>query len=457
MLVAIGLIALARSGDGVLVPPSPGVGAPAAAGDPFAYSAARQAQFEARAAAGEAHPLFTASPGGAPATAQRVAAYRSLIVAAARGSGIDPDALEAIVFVESAGRSGVVAGSDIAQAAGLTQILAGTGSTLLGMHIDLARSRLLSSQISRADKLGLASRVATLQALRAQADARFSPPKALAATVRYLQIARSHLGRSDLAIESYHMGIGNLQQVLGGYNGGSAVPYAQLFFDTAPNRHAAAYRLLSGFSDDSELYYWRVLEAEAVMRLYRTDPTALRRLSTLQTAYPSSAEALVPGDTYPQYSDPAALSAAYQRRGLVRLPRDPSRLGIAYAPSMGAEAAALKVPRTLYEGLRPAALALLTELAARVRAISGVPAPLVVAATVSDARYQSRLGVSDPPTSTGYTFQIRRRYASPSQALAFQAMLDRLQALGLIAWIRGPSTIEVTVAPDADAVIAHGV
>jgi hypothetical protein len=36
-------------------------------------------------------------------------------------------------------------------------------------------------------------------------------------------------------------------------------------------------------------------------------------------------------------------------------------------------------------------------------------------------------------------------------------MLDRLQSLNLIAWIRGTSTIEITVAPDADSVLAHGI
>ena len=36
-------------------------------------------------------------------------------------------------------------------------------------------------------------------------------------------------------------------------------------------------------------------------------------------------------------------------------------------------------------------------------------------------------------------------------------MLDRLQALNLIAWQRFPSVIEVTVASDASQVLVHGV
>ena len=62
----------------------------------------------------------------------------------------------------------------------------------------------------------------------------------------------------------------------------------------------------------------------------------------------------------------------------------------------------------------------------------------------------------DPPAQTGYTFEIARRYLSRLQANAFQAVLDRLQALNLIAWTRGPATISITVASDASQLIADG-
>ena len=84
--------------------------------------------------------LFAKSPGGVVATAARVAAYRAADRPGHRGHGIDPNLLEGLVFVESAGRPEVIAGSDPADAAGLTQILAQTGQSLLGMHIDLARA-----------------------------------------------------------------------------------------------------------------------------------------------------------------------------------------------------------------------------------------------------------------------------------------------------------------------------
>ncbi len=448
VLIAV-LLVSAVTGGGIPPPPTAGAARGSSARHPFAYVAARASQFVARATAGEAHVLFTQSPGGAIATAARVATFRSAIDEATAGTGIDPNLLEALVFVESAGRPAAVAGSDLAGAAGLTQILASTGSSLLGMHIDLARSRQLTAKIDAIASGARAGRLAPLLLARERADTRFYPPKALAATVRYLLAAEHQFGRMDLALESYHMGIGNLHNVLDAYDGGRAVPYVQLYFDSAPDDHPASYRLLAGFGDDSRLYYWRVLGAEQIMHLYRSDRGVLRRLAALQSADDAGAAVLHPPGHPARYRDPSAVSAAYQHRLLVPLPSNATALGLAYAPSMGGAAAKVSAPRALYRGLAPAALRLLIELAGRVRTLAGARTALTVQSTVSDAKYQAAEQVDDPIATTGYTFTIERRYASPAQAAAFQAVLDQLQSLNLIAWARNLSTIEITVASDA--------
>jgi hypothetical protein len=51
---------------------------------------------------------------------------------------------------------------------------------------------------------------------------------------------------------------------------------------------------------------------------------------------------------------------------------------------------------------------------------------------------------------------VERRYVAPAQALAFQAILDRLQSLNLIAWAREPDVIRITVASDAAAWLRRG-
>jgi hypothetical protein len=457
LAVLVAALVSALGGAGLPAVPRSGPGRSVRAGNPFGYSPAHASQFVARATAGSAHVLFAKSPDGVIATAARVAAYRPLVDQVTAGTGIDPNLLEGLVFVESAGRPQIIAGSDPADAAGLTQILAETGQSLLGMNIELARSRQLTAEIEHVIANGGSyATLARLLARRVAVDDRFDPRRELAATVRYLKLAQRQFGRADLAIVAYHMGIGNLQHVLDDYDRGRPVPYPQLYFDTAPTRHATAYDLLNGLGDDSSLYYWRVLGAVQVMRLYRDERGALARLARLQTAGDSAAEVLHPPDLTPGFSDPTTLDQAYQDGRVLPLPDDPARLGLAYSPQLGASAKRVGAPAALYRGLRPTALAVLIGMAHDVRAGSGGSAPLTVAGAVSDARYQQAIGVSDPPAGTGYAFALARRYVSHRQAVTLQNLLDRLQALNLIAWAREPTTIDVTVASDAAGVIADG-
>ncbi len=103
----------------------------------------------------------------------------------------------------------------------------------------------------------------------------------------------------------------------------------------------------------------------------------------------------------------------------------------------------------MYEGLNPVAIKLLIRMAAAVRTLSGGQAPLHVASAVADGKYLSAQGVYDPMAQTGFGFQIARRYRSDTQAGAFQAVLDRLQSLNLIAWAPVGSVIEITAASDS--------
>jgi hypothetical protein len=183
----------------------------------------------------------------------------------------------------------VLAGSDVSSAAGLTQIVASTGKQFLRMHVNTDVSRRLTRAIYRAALRGHFVRAHRLAVPRRHVDERFAPIKSLRATVRYLTKARGYLGRNDLAVVSYHMGIGNLQHVVAG-RGGDSTSYAQLYFGSAPDRHGAAWRRLASLGDMSRDYYWKVLAAERVMRLYRHDPAALAYESRLQGQKSSSEE-----------------------------------------------------------------------------------------------------------------------------------------------------------------------
>ncbi len=418
--------------------------------DPFGYEPDREAEFAERATAGHSHVLYAKSPGGVFATGRRVARLRPAVEDAARVAGVDPDLLEAIVFLESAGSPAARASDDLEGAVGLTQILAETATSLLGMRVDVAASERLTRRISRRGPLP------RLLRRRREVDERFDPRKALAGAGRYLKLAEQRFGRDDLAVVSYHMGMGNLENVLAAY-GEDDVPWAQVYFDATPRDHPDAYRLLSGFGDDSATYLWRVYAAREIMRLYRDDPAELRRRARLQTAKASAEELLHPRAETAVFGSADDLEDAYQAGELrpftgirgMRLDRQAGEL----AKRLDAE------PR-LYRGLRPEAYELAVYLAAGVRAVSGTNASLTVTSTVRDLDYQ-RLLVRDNAFATreyslhttGFAFDVRRDYASRSQAVAFQYMLDRLQSLNLIAWVREPGAIHVTVSSEGGQLI----
>ncbi len=471
LAVATGLVFASLGGDasrGALVPREQVL----AAGDPLAYDDADAAALERAAADALSHPLYAKSPGGVTATARRTAEFRPLVEESVAGSSFDADLVEAIVFLESGGRPDVIAGDDPARASGLTQILAETAQSFLGLKVDLAESRRLTRAITVATGRGDTAEADRLRARRRAIDERFDPERALAGTVRYLETARERVGRDDLAVVSYHMGIGNLAGVLRAYAGvGSDPPlpelvgdrklsWARIFFDTTPSHHAAAYRLLARLSDGSPNYYWRVLAAKEIMRLFRDDPERLAELDALQNAKASAEEVLHPPTETERFLKAADLERAWQDHTLQRLPDDPARFWLSVDSTMGELASQLGQPQALYQGLRPEALAQLLYIAARVHSLSGSNKPLEVTSTVRDDAYQRLLRTGNPEATrgyslhtTGYAFDIRRRYASRAQAEAFQFVLETLNARGLITWVREPSAIHVTVSSSAAALV----
>jgi hypothetical protein len=421
--------------------------------DPFAYESARDDEFVARATAGHSHVLYEKSPGGVFATARRVERWRSAVEDQANITDVDPDLLEAMVFLESAGYPDARATDDLEGAVGLTQILAGTATELLGMRVDVEESERLTRRIRRAED---PARVRRLERRRRAIDERFEPEHALEGAGRYLSIARERFGSEELAVVSYHMGIGNLESVLEAY-GDDDVSWARVYFDATPSDHPATYRLLAGFGDDSATYLWRVYAAREIMRLYREEPGELRRLARLQGAKASAEEVLHPRSGAEVFETPDELDEAYLS-GELR-PFAGVR-GMRLDPQSGELAGRLDAERRLYRGLRPEAYELAVYLAAGVRDVAGTRASLIVTSTVRDLEYQRLLARRNlfatreySLHTTGFAFDVRRDYVNRAQAAAFQYMLDRLQSLNLIAWVREPGAIHITASSEAAQVI----
>jgi hypothetical protein len=432
-------------------------------GDPLAWSPERNEALEQRAATGTSHVIYANSPDGVVATAKRTESWREEIERAAARHGVDPGRLEALVFLESAGRPEVMAGETPEAATGLTQITPSAATDLLGMKVDLERSKSLTKAINRAAERGDMGRAVKLSRERARIDERFDPRKALDGAGRYLEIARDRFGRDDLATVSYHMGIGNLESVIRAYSGASEgeaigdvvvrddLSYARLYFDSAPDNHPDAYEILAGFGDDSAEYYWRILASERIMDEWRNDRPRLGRVAELATNKATMEEVYHPESTTEVFESPDDIEAASEDRNLLPLP-DARGLGWVPDAQMGELAPELGREPVLYRALRPEALAALAYMAARVRGLSGARQPLRVTSTVRDQSYQELLGATNPEAThayslhtTGYAFDILREYESDAQAAAFQFMLDRLQALAVIDYAVEPRAIHITV------------
>jgi hypothetical protein len=384
------------------------------------------------------------------ASAKRTEAWRPAIEAAAERHGVDPDTLEAVIFLESAGRPDVIAGPTPESAAGLGQIIPSTATDLLGMSVDLAQSIALTNRISRSRSPQQTDR---LQAQRAQIDERFDPDAAIEGAAQYLQIAQERFGDPDLAVVSYHMGIGNLESVLSAYGGDdtSELTYTQVFFDSSPESHSEAYELLAGFGDESSLYLWKVLGSKQILKEWRDDADALAAAAELATNKATLEEVFHPPNETVIFEEPDDIADAIDEGELVPLPDDPV-LGWEPDPDIGQFAAELDQSPELYRALKPGALATLTYIGGVVRNLSGSATPIQVTSAVRDRSYQELLIANNPQATeeyslhtTGWSFDVRRDYESGRQARAFQFVLDRLRALAVIDYAVEPGAIHVTV------------
>jgi len=436
--------------------------------DPFAWSEARRAELERAAAFGASHVLYEMSPGGVVASARRTDRWRELISAAAERHGVEPATLEAIVFLESAGRPDVSAGPTPEAASGLAQIIPSTATELLGMEVDLPASIALTEKIAAAKS---AKEAARLRVQRAAVDERFDPAKAIEGAATYLEIARERFRAEDLAVASYHMGIGNLEDVLRAYAGaGPATPigelveredlsYGEVFFRSSPIENRKSYELLSGFLDESSQYRWKVLAAEEIMRRWREDPDGLAATAELATAKATLEEVFHPESETVVFEEPEDLEEALLEGELVALPNLP-RLGWRPAKQMGELAEELDASPALYRALRPEALATLSYLAGVTREVGGEERPLRVTSSVRDRSYQELLIGSNAEATTeyslhttGWSFDVLRDYASKRQGRAFQYALDRLSSLALIDYAFEPGAIHVTVSKRGAALL----
>ena len=395
------------------------------------------------AARGLARNFFVATRAGILATASRVDGWRKLVHRAAADLPLDPTLLEAVVYVESSGNAGAIAGNR----SGLTQLTPGQARQA-GLRVNVRRSSRLTREIGWWVHHGNRREARKLARLRARVDQRFKPLLELRATGRLLEGGTRRLGRVDLAIASLHLGVSGLAGTVARY-GGRDVSYADLYFGSAPDRRPVVYRRLTAHGEPAYDYYWHVLAARRVLRLLRGNPARLAWEDAQQHRKSSAEEVLHPRAASHEFRNPRALAAAWRHHRVVRIPAATARTHLRVGP-LGELAPG---HRSLYRGLRPGALGVLRLIGAEVHRLAG--GSLHVTSAVRDDRYQRRLmrvNVNAARTyslhTTGYTFDIDRML-SRRQERALRWALDRLTAMNAVAYITETGCFHVAVSSRA--------
>ena len=162
--------------------------------------------------------------------------------------------------------------------------------------------------------------VARLRERRRAVDERFDPPKALAATARYLVIAQRGARPRRPGGRQLPHGHRQPAERAARLRGGRRLLRAAVL-RLHPAHHEQAYRRLAALGDDSATYLWRVMAAREIMRLYRSDPDRLDRMSRAAEREELGGGGAAPADETEQFSTPDDLRDAYDGGRIVALPR----------------------------------------------------------------------------------------------------------------------------------------
>jgi soluble lytic murein transglycosylase-like protein len=210
---------------------------------------------------------------------------RPIFQSAARQSGLPSTMLEAISYLES---WGIANAESPAGPKGIMQISEATARRI-GLKITRStRYRVTETKVARTKKGKTVYRTVRRKTpyTTTVRDERLIPERAIPAAANYLARMEQHFGGRDWAIFAYHCGEGCVSDMLsltreagGTQNGQPTVP--RMFFAGSPvhdrSLYAAVQRQME--RDYSPTYWFRVMRAEQLLALYRSDPAAFRGLA----------------------------------------------------------------------------------------------------------------------------------------------------------------------------------
>jgi soluble lytic murein transglycosylase-like protein len=213
-------------------------------------------------------------------------ALQRLFRDAERQSGFPAAVLQAMAYVES---WGIANAQSPDGPRGILQISEATGKRM-GLRIVYAtRHRTIKTQTAVRNKHGklvyrtVRSRETYTAAVR---DDRLKPEKAIPAAARYLAGMQQRYGGRDWAIWAYHCGEGCVADFLRMAKSAKGLDdppasVAHLFFGCSPvwNREVCEAIRAQMDRDYSPTYWFRVMRAEQLLRMYQEDPREFRDLA----------------------------------------------------------------------------------------------------------------------------------------------------------------------------------
>ncbi|MDP4001306.1 MAG: transglycosylase SLT domain-containing protein [bacterium] len=320
-------------------------------------------------------------------------------------------------------------------------------------------------------------------------DERLNPAKAIPAAAERIASRVRTFGRLDLAVAEYHMGSGNLYEVIRHFTGvrvngrnaasvvlARALTYPRIYFTTTPINHPSTYRFLHGLDDASATYWFRVLAAVDVLRFSRENPAAFFRLVldtyTNKTDRNKKASSRMwylygPRDiTAMTIADQAELQEAWNNR-IVMAFNNPEWFGFGLrlaGESPIAEAEHDSAIKPLYYGSEKATIGALIYVATETRSLMGEQRfqAFETNSLVRDAAYQTRLirsngnAVTELPTHVmAKAFDIPIKTMNQLYLDCLLMILRDLERKGLITFVRegvGQLTLHVLPIPDETVV-----
>ena len=214
---------------------------------------------------------------------------------AARKSGIRASLIAAIAYLESWGERDALSPTG---PKGVMQISSGTARSMGLRKVYRRRYKTVTVRRRVKTKHGHVTRSVRRRVPYSVLvrDDRMHPQRAIPAAAAYLSRLEQRYGSIDWAIFAYHCGEGCVSSMKALLENAKGVkpPYtvAKLFFAGSPVRNRELYEAVQHEMerDYSPTYYFRVLRAEQLLKMYKSDPAEFRKLYTQFRYEPNPAQ-----------------------------------------------------------------------------------------------------------------------------------------------------------------------